>query len=82
MNEALEFLQTELDTMNTPTALQNALNVLNSNAAEPEKIEACNLWVNCWNNGVEFNNEPLTYEAIVTICDTINPNMPPRPVQR
>ena len=75
MNEAIEFLQTELDA-NPNQGLQSALNVLNSNAGEPEKIEACNSWVHTWNNNYAFNNEPMTYNSIVTIQETVNPNGP------
>lgn len=75
MNESIEFLQTELDA-NPNQGLQSALNVLNSNAAEPEKIEACNYWVHAWNNNYAFNNELMTYNAIVTIQETVNPNGP------
>jgi hypothetical protein len=75
MNEALEFLQTELYA-NQNQELQSALNTLNSNVAEPEKMEACNYWVNVWNSNYPFNNELLTYEAIVTIQETVNPNGP------
>lgn len=75
MNEAIEFLQTELDA-NPNQDLQSALNVLNSNAGSNEKIEACDVWVHAWNNNYTFNNEPSTYNAILTIQETVNPNGP------
>ncbi len=77
MNEAIQYLQTEVAGMSNPEYLDDALTVLSDPAAsENAKKNACDVWVNSWNNGLVVNDEQLTYNALVVICDTVDPNRP------